>query len=386
MGGITCLKDYISPTMRVTYSNPESATELLVPNQHDDRLRGHSSSHTSFVLRFATTTTETNNPTKSQAVDTTPTPTTTKQSNRASLILRNSSDHLWVAYKVQSNAGKKYAVTPACGLVAPGGTEQHIIVALKGSSMGCGTQDKMLVRCVGLLPVVADVNEEGGGALEYDAILWKRAPKSTQQKLFVPCSSSAGVDDDDDGSGGINGGMDTKSEEKDGLEMEMSGQNRSLSGGRRSQRSKQGVGVQRRGRRREEEIDQKRKEKENKRAREEEEEEEEEEEGWVPPPPPEPSGPVPRVSKLPDYLEGEEVEEVIPSVDEEVVELVEEEGSQNFDIGRKTSGPSLPKWNDGGSASDDKQEEESYPVLTPYLEGTSKTTLLPKCVEFCVGG
>jgi hypothetical protein len=36
-----------------------------------------------------------------------------------------------VAYKVQSNAGKKYAVTPAAGLVPPGGKRQHIVVARK---------------------------------------------------------------------------------------------------------------------------------------------------------------------------------------------------------------------------------------------------------------
>ena len=74
------------------------------------------------------------------------------------------------------------------------------------------------------------------------------------------------------------------------------------------------------------------------------------------------------------------MEEVVHSKDEEVVEMVEEEGNQNFDIGKKKSGPLLPKWNDGGASDDKQEEEESYPVLTPHLEGTSKTTLLPKCV------
>ena len=109
---------------------------------------------------------------------------------RQEMVLCNNDSNLWLAYKVQSNAQKKYAVTPTSGLLPPGGDRKvQITVALKQGKGHTTQGDKMLVRCVGV-EVTSDSSSADGDeetTLSYDPALWKKAPKQTMLKLFVPC-------------------------------------------------------------------------------------------------------------------------------------------------------------------------------------------------------
>ena len=114
-------------------------------------------------------------------------PATDNTAPRQEMVLCNNDLHLWLAYKVQSNAQKKYAVTPTSGLLPPGGDRKvQITVALKQGKGHTTQGDKMLVRCVGV-----EMNGDAAGdeetTLSYDPALWKKAPKQTMLKLFVPC-------------------------------------------------------------------------------------------------------------------------------------------------------------------------------------------------------
>jgi hypothetical protein len=101
---------------------------------------------------------------------------------RTRMIIFNRSDRLSLAYKVQSNAQQKYAVTPRSGIVPPG-SNRELFVAIKDTTNQIPSNgDKMLIRCVGIQPP-SDKEQH----IKYSSSIWNEAPKKAMLKLFVPC-------------------------------------------------------------------------------------------------------------------------------------------------------------------------------------------------------
>ena len=118
------------------------------------------------------------------------TPPSHSGDNRDTITLTNTSKHLWLAYKIQSNAQKKYLVTPTHGLIPPGNSSQQLTVALKDTINGIPLEtDKMLIRCLGIHRNMTTEEEQRSNDMMYTSKVWKEASKKSTLKLFVPCLS-----------------------------------------------------------------------------------------------------------------------------------------------------------------------------------------------------